>query len=91
MCPENRAYIKVPVNNHHYDLLKIDNIFDVCFVKDENDNSHYMVISANLRPEYRELIAKEVSEIIASASLPPPQENLINKIYEKNHYLTKNF
>ncbi len=81
----------VPINNHHYDLLKIDNILDVCFVRDDNDNSSYIVISANLKPEYRELIAKEVIQIIGSISFPPPQEKIINRISEKNHSFTKIF
>jgi amino acid adenylation domain-containing protein len=93
--PENQLNFfgldAAPIHNHQYDLLKIDNVFDVCFVRDENNHSPYVVISANLRPEYRELIAKEIIQILGSGSLLSLQENILNKIYEKNHSLTKTF
>ena len=62
------------IKNHQYDLLKIDNIFDVCFLRDDDDNSPYMVISANLKPDLRELIAKETIRLIGSSSLINPPE-----------------
>nr|WP_284498319.1 condensation domain-containing protein [Legionella maioricensis] len=78
-----------PINNHQYDLLKINNVFDVCFLRDDSNNSPYMVISANLRPEYRELIAKEIIQILSFTSFPILEENRHNISYEKNHSLTK--
>jgi amino acid adenylation domain-containing protein len=62
------------IKSHHYDLLKIDNVLDVCFLRDDNQSSPYLVISANLRPEFRELIAKETIRIIGSTPLKKPTE-----------------
>ena len=61
------------IKTHHYDLLKIDHVFDVCFLRDDNHNSPYLVISANLRPDFRELIAKETIRIIRSSAQKNPQ------------------
>ena len=49
---------------YQYDLIKINNFFDVCFLRDDNQNTPYVVISANLRPAIRELIARELVRII---------------------------
>lgn len=59
------------IKNHQYDLLKINHILDVCLLRDSN-SSPYLVISANLRPEFRELIAKEMIRIIGSSALIIP-------------------
>ena len=48
------------------DLLKADNVFDVCFIRDENQNTPYLVISAPLRPSFREQIAIKIIRIFNS-------------------------
>lgn len=50
------------------DLLNIDNYFDVCFLRNNARNAPYMVISANLQPEFREQVAREVIELLGSAA-----------------------
>ncbi|MBI2785207.1 MAG: non-ribosomal peptide synthetase, partial [Legionella longbeachae] len=54
------------VDNHNEDLLALDYIFEASFFHDDNQNTHYLVISANLLPDFRERIAKEVFHIIKS-------------------------
>lgn len=49
-----------------YDLLTIDNVFDICFFRDTNTNVPYVVISANLKPSFREDIAKEMISVIGA-------------------------
>jgi hypothetical protein len=49
--------------SHQFDLLEINRLLDVCFLRDEN-NKPYVVLSANLIPKYREEIAKEMIRII---------------------------
>ncbi|WED41801.1 non-ribosomal peptide synthetase [Legionella cardiaca] len=51
------------IKNYQYDLLKINNLFDACFLNLEQ-NTPALVISANLKPAFRELIANEVIRII---------------------------
>ena len=50
--------------SHQFDLLEIDRLFDVCFLRDDHNNTPYVVLSANLIPKYREEIAKEMIRII---------------------------
>ena len=47
---------------YQYDLLKINNILEVCFLRDEN--IPYIVISANLKSAFRERIGKEMIRIL---------------------------
>lgn len=49
-----------------YDLLNIDNVFDICFFRDSNSNNPYVVISANLKPSLREEIAHEMINIMGA-------------------------
>lgn len=48
------------VSHPQYDLLNIDNCLDVCFMRNNAENKPWLVISANLQPDFRELIAKEL-------------------------------
>ena len=45
-------------------MLKIENVFDVCFLRDEEQDTPDLVISANLRPEYREKDCEETIRIM---------------------------
>ena len=54
-----------PIDTYPCDLLKTYNVFDVCFLRDDNQNTPYVVISANLKPAFREQIAKEMVQIIS--------------------------
>lgn len=56
---------------YQYDLLNIDNIFDICFFRDSNTNHPYVVISANLKPSHREAIAHEMIHIMTAETLGP--------------------
>ena len=51
------------------DLLMIDYLFDVCFVRNIDTNAPTIVISANLTPDFRLLVAKEVVRTIESECL----------------------
>ncbi|MCX7114677.1 MAG: amino acid adenylation domain-containing protein [Gammaproteobacteria bacterium] len=46
------------------DLLNIDQIFEACFLRNQGEHTPYLVISSNLKPAFRERIAKEVVRII---------------------------
>lgn len=54
------------LTTYSYDLLRIDNILEVCFFRDETQNKPYIVISGNIVPVFREKIAKEMLTIIHS-------------------------
>lgn len=69
------------INSYQYDLLKINNVFDVCFIRDENNSSPYLVLSANLKPEFRELIAKEVLNILEKAPLALQENKVTNYVH----------
>ncbi|MFT4060366.1 MAG: amino acid adenylation domain-containing protein [Legionella sp.] len=53
-----------PIKQDFSDLLAIDYVFEACFLFNNSQKQHYLVISANLQPEFREKIAKEVIRII---------------------------
>lgn len=57
------------IDPYHYDLLKIDNFLDICFLREGCDNTPYLVMSANLKPVFLERIAKEVVRILESETL----------------------
>lgn len=54
------------IKNYQYDLLNIDNVFDVCFLRMVDSNAPYLIISANIKPTFRESIANELIKIIGS-------------------------
>ncbi len=53
-----------PIKNYQEDLLVIDYVFEACFFYDPEQYLHYLVVSANLTPEYRKQITKEVVKIM---------------------------
>ncbi|MBA2657618.1 MAG: non-ribosomal peptide synthetase [Tatlockia sp.] len=48
-----------PLKSQHPELLQVDNFLDVCFLR-LPDLKPYMVVSANLTPEFKELLAQEI-------------------------------
>ncbi|MFI4919666.1 MAG: amino acid adenylation domain-containing protein, partial [Legionellales bacterium] len=56
------------IKTGHYDILDVDSVFDVCFLRDDNQSTAYIVISANLHPKFRTLIANEFIRIMRSAT-----------------------
>ena len=48
--------------NTQHDLLKINNLLDVCFMT-MADQRPYMVISANLTAEFHDLLSKEILKL----------------------------
>lgn len=55
-----------PIKNHQEDLLAIDYVFEACFFYDNEQNVHYLVVSANLTPEFRQRITKETIQLMNS-------------------------
>jgi hypothetical protein len=53
---------KIPM--YQYDLLEINNLFDVSFLRMSDSNSSFFVISANLKPAFREDIGNEMIRIM---------------------------
>lgn len=51
-----------------HDLIKTNNCLDICFLCEDASNTPYIVVSANLRPDFRELIAQETLKIIQQVS-----------------------
>lgn len=56
------------INNTKDDLLAIDYVLEASFLRDDNQNTRYLVISANLKPEFREIIAREMIHIMELAA-----------------------
>ena len=54
--------VRVGMNQH--DLLTVDYVFEVCFMRDENNNKAYVVISSNIESALRERIANEIVRIM---------------------------
>lgn len=54
-----------PIQNYQEELLAIDSVFEACFFCDDNKRTHYLVISANLKPEFRMLITQQVIQIMS--------------------------
>lgn len=54
-----------PVKMYKYDLLAMDYIFEVCFLRDMSCNQPYVVISSNLEPAFRERIAREIIRLMS--------------------------
>ncbi|CEK10336.1 amino acid adenylation domain-containing protein [Legionella hackeliae] len=52
------------IRDYHYDLLKINNLLDVCFLRMVGSNAPHLIISANLQPAFRALIANEVIRVM---------------------------
>jgi amino acid adenylation domain-containing protein len=48
------------VSSYQYDLLNINNVLDLTFLKDENLNKTYLVVSSNMQLSFREQIGKEI-------------------------------
>ncbi len=55
-----------PIKNYQEDLLVIDYVFEACFFYDHEQYLHYLVVSANLTPEFRKKITQEAVKIMAS-------------------------
>jgi hypothetical protein len=51
------------IPEQHSDLLKIDNLLDICFLRSEN-NTPYLVLSANLTKAYKECLTQEMIKLI---------------------------
>ena len=62
----------VPSQLYQYDLSKINNVLEVCFLRDENKNRPYLVISGNIKPEIREEIGKAMLSIIRNETVLNP-------------------
>lgn len=60
----------VPIEDNKPDLLNIDNVFDVSFIRQDDSDQAYIVISANLNPDFREMVAKEVVSIMRAVEIP---------------------
>lgn len=56
----------LPIKSQHFDLLNIDSVLDVCVVADDKNQSSYVVISANLKPAFRQKIATQMIGHIGS-------------------------
>ncbi|MCX7117312.1 MAG: amino acid adenylation domain-containing protein [Legionellales bacterium] len=52
-----------------YDLLEIDQVLDVCFLRDETHHLPYIVLSANITLAFREHIGKSLLQIIHQETL----------------------
>ena len=51
-----------PIQDKQSDLLQIDNLLDVCFLR--MDKTAFLVLSANLTSAFKEQLAKEMIKII---------------------------
>lgn len=58
----------IPVSSAEADLISIDYLLEICFLR--QNNKPYIVISANLKPEFRKLLGKEIIKLIKISMLP---------------------
>lgn len=63
----NEANIKTKES----DLLKIDRLFDVCFLRAPQHNKPCVVISTNLHPDFRKRIAQEIVNVLMQIEVTP--------------------
>lgn len=77
--PELFGLKTMNIKNYQYDLLEIESIFDVCFLRDSSDQKPLMVISANLKPEFREKIGKEMIRIINATAQQIQRPAMVKK------------
>jgi amino acid adenylation domain-containing protein len=65
-CPTAQlfGYKTKAIPKPQHDLLAIDSIFEVFFKRHPHSNTPYLVISANLTPDFRDQIAKTFIKII---------------------------
>jgi amino acid adenylation domain-containing protein len=61
--PELFGLKTLPSKLTHHDLSKINHVLEFCFLRDELHNKPYLVISGNLIPSARKLIATEIIRI----------------------------
>lgn len=54
------------IQEKHNDILHIDNVLDICFLRKDFQNTAYLVISANLNPIFRQALAKEIMRIMGA-------------------------
>lgn len=64
------------IPDSHQDLLHIDNVLDVCLLRKGPHNQAHIAISANLKPEFRQKIAKQMLAILSEIT-ENTLENLI--------------
>lgn len=50
------------IQMHQYDLENFDNVCDVSFLRDEDQGKRYVVVSSNLKPDFRRQIADAIIE-----------------------------
>lgn len=50
---------------HKHDLLNIDNVLDISFMRNETLDQTYLVISSNLKEDFRKRIGYEIMNVIA--------------------------
>ncbi|CAM3096774.1 non-ribosomal peptide synthetase [Legionella steigerwaltii] len=74
------------IKNNNNDLLAINYIFEASFIRDDNQNAHYLVISANLQPAFREKISREVIQIMESIAFENNSRELILKHEHAEHF-----
>jgi hypothetical protein len=48
-----------------YDLSNIDNVLDICLLRNNSQNKAYLVISGNLKPSFRKKIGNEIIKILS--------------------------
>lgn len=65
-----------PIKYLEEELLAIEYVFEACFLCDDSRKAHYLVISANLKPEFREKVANEVIRILYDLI---PEETIMNR------------
>ena len=78
---QNKAYLfgfkTNIIKTYHSDLLKANNVFDVSFLRDDHQDTPYLVISAKLKPSLRQQIGAKLIQIIHSEAWDKSPESLL--------------
>jgi amino acid adenylation domain-containing protein len=53
----------IPLNKK--DIFSINDVLDVCLLKDSMKNTAFLVLSANLKPEFREHLGRQLMEVLS--------------------------
>ena len=64
-----------------HDLSRIDDVLDICFLRNENSDQSYLVISGNLTAEFRAEIGKEIIRQLSVDFISSPKRPVQSKTY----------
>jgi Condensation domain/Phosphopantetheine attachment site len=62
----------VPTRLHRYNVSNIDNVLDICLMRDVSSNKCYLVVSGNLQDSFRKQIGNEIIGVMMDVRMSVP-------------------